>query len=68
MINVQGRKKMFLIRGGWPAQCFARSANVRAKVKLARGVRGHAPPENFRKTDALRSILVQSEPICSTLY
>ena len=54
-------------QGGWPAECFARSAKLWVKPALAREVRGHASPENFRKTDALRSILVQSESFCSTL-
>ena len=55
---------MFLIRGaGLGAQCFVRSANVRAKPELARGVRGMPPPENFGKTDA-----PQSERIYSTMY
>ena len=67
-VKLQGRREDVFDQGGWPVQCFVRSANVRAKPELARGVGGHAPPENFRKTDALRSILVQSEPICSTLY
>ena len=51
-------------QGGWPAQCLRKSQMLGAKPALTRGVRGHAPPENFC---ALRSILVQSEPICSTL-
>ena len=34
---------MLLTRGGRPAQCFARIANVRAKPEPAREVRGHAP-------------------------
>ena len=40
---------MFLIQGGWPTQCFALSANVRAKPAPAKGGQGHTPPENFLK-------------------
>ena len=58
MDKCQRRRKMFLIRGaGLGAQCFARSANLRAKLELAKGVQGDAPlpppppppppPENF---------------------
>ena len=39
--------QLLLDQGGWPAQCFAQSAKVQAKPELARGVQGHAPPENF---------------------
>ena len=65
--EVQGRRKMFLIRG-------AGLLNVLCEAQMCGqspnwlGGRGACPPENFRKTDALRSILMQSEPICSTLY
>ena len=35
------------------------------KPALTRGVRGHAPLENL---DALRLVLVRSEPIFTTFY
>ena len=66
----QGHRKMFLIRG-------AGLLNVLCGVQMCgqspnwlggSGGMPPPPPENFRKTDALRSILVQSEPICSMLY
>ena len=66
-LNVQGRRKTFLIRGAGLLNDLCEAQMCGQSQNWLEGP-GACPPENFRKTDALRSILVQSEPICSTLY
>ena len=58
---------MFLIREAGLRDVL-RKAQMCERTPHWQGGSGGMLPGNFCKTDALRSILVQSEPICSTLY
>ena len=55
---------MFLIRGAGLLNVM-REAQIAGKARTGKGGPGACSPG---KTDALRSILVQSEPIYSTLH
>ena len=64
MLTPEGRRKMFLIRGAGLVNVL-REAQICGRSPNWLGGSGGMLS---RKTDALRSILVQSVPICSTLY
>ena len=69
LINfIQGHRKMFLIRGAGLLNVLREAQMCGQSPNWLGGSGGIPPQEDFRKTDALRSILVQSEPICSTPY
>ena len=71
LLFYQGHRKMFLIRGAGLVNVLREAQLCGRSPNWLGGSGGMPPPpplENFRKTDALRLILVQSEPICSTLY
>ena len=59
---------MFLIRGAGLLNVLREAQKCRQRPNWLGGAGGMLPREIFEKTDAVRSILVQSEPIYSTLY